>query len=193
MPTPLFKPNGQFNGSLPDPVKPPEPLIVPKASKNNDDKEKAGTDFDEMSFDFFHKKVPNEIIDIAHDLLGYAEEIEFVNHNTKHGDEYTTLAELIENPKMFNNNCGPVSWAVIEQLEPLPAGYSSAPITLQYYEGVHIAVQLTNHNNGEVYIVDYTAKQYWEKLPIPFVTTQKTWERVIDNYVALLYKDRRVE
>lgn len=192
MPKPLFKPNGQFNGSLPDPVKPPEPLIIPNKPIGNS-QEAEVVSVEEMSFDFFHKKVPSEIVDIAHELLDYAEEIEFVNHNTKHGEEYATLGDLIRNPKMFNNNCAPVTWAVIEQIGPLPAGYSSSPVTLQYYEGVHVAVQLTNHENGEVYILDYTAKQYWDKLPIPFVTTRKTWERVIDNYVALLYKDKRVE
>lgn len=191
MPTPLFKPNGQFNGSLPDPVKPPVAPVMPRMPVINN-QQPAIEESEEMSFDFFSKKVPNEIIDIANEVIDYAHEIEFVNHNNKHGEEYATLAELISNPKMFNNNCGPVTWAVIEQLDPLPDGYTSSPITLRYQEGIHVAVEIVNNNTDEVYIVDYTARQYSDKLPVPLITTRKTWERVIDNYVALLYKDRRV-
>lgn len=186
---PLFKSNGQFNGSLPDPVKPPTaaPIISTAPAVQGS----VETPVSDMSFDFFQKNVPQEIVDLGLEMLDYADEIEFVNHNLRHGEEYATLQDMIDNPKMFNNNCGPATWAIIEQLDPLPDNHTAAPIQLQYLEGIHVAVLLTDHSTGAEYILDYTAKQYWDKLPVPLITTRKTWERVIDNYVRVLFKDRR--
>lgn len=183
---PLFKPNGQFNGSLPDPVKPPTVSDIPVPVK----KDESTTPAVEYSFDFFVKNVPQNLVHLGQEILDYADEIEFVNHNHHHEEEYATLTDLINDPKKFNNNCGPVSWSVSEYLEGSAEGYAVSTITLQYNEGAHVAVLFTD-SSGNEYVVDYTARQYWVKLPLPLISTRKTWERVIDNYVSILYRDTR--
>lgn len=134
--------------------------------------------------------VPQDLIDVAVSYVEYSDDVSFVNHH-KDGPEYITLTDMLENPKMFNNNCGPATWAVLELLEQENVErFSFKEHVLRYNEGVHIAI-LASSENGEEYVIDYTAKQYYSALPCPLVESRENWEKTIDTYVSMLYKDNR--
>lgn len=138
----------------------------------------------------YEPEAPQELKDLAYSFMDYAEEIEITNHN-KLGNETLTLQEMLENPKLFNNNCGPVTWAILKDLQYESInGYEFQEHTIQYNEGVHVAVLATS-SNGEEYILDFTARQYYRNLPCPLIEKRDNWEKTIDTYVSMLYMDER--
>lgn len=140
----------------------------------------------------YNSEAPTELHELAENIVEYANDIEFINHNKK-GDEYLTLQDLIEDHTLFNNNCGPVTWAVLDALSSEDVeGYTFEEHTITYKEGIHVAV-LAKNDSGEEYILDFTAKQYYKNLPCPLVESKANWEKTIDTYVSMLYQDSRVK
>lgn len=138
----------------------------------------------------YEPNAPQEVKDLAYSFMEYADEITIDNH-CKHGPETVTLADMLDSPKLFNNNCGPLTWAVLEDLKhEAIEGYTFEEHVLQYKEGIHVAILAIN-SEGEEYVIDYTAKQYYEKLPCPIIETKENWEKTIDTYVSMLYNDER--
>ena len=154
--------------------------------------EETATDFTIAEYfkDEYIPDAPQELIELAYDFMNYADEITIENHH-KVGPEMVTLADMLENNKLFSNNCGPTTWAILDDLRNEEiAGYSFKEHTLTYNEGVHVAVLATS-DSGEEYVIDFTAKQYYSKLPCPLVEKRENWEKSIDTYVSMLYKDSR--
>lgn len=154
--------------------------------------EEHATDFTIAEYfkDDYIPNAPEELTELAYSFMDYTEEIEVTNHN-KTGPEMVTLMDMLENNKLFNNNCGPVTWAILNDLENESiSGYSFTEHVVQYKEGVHVAVLATSEE-GEEYVIDFTAKQYYNRLPCPLVEKRENWEKTIDTYVSMLFSDER--
>lgn len=135
--------------------------------------------------------VPYELQDVAQSFIDYAEEIMVDNHNDD-GEPVLPLSEILADENLMVNNCGPVTWAVIEELErDSSEGFSYREHTLQYGKGVHVAV-LAESDNGDEYVIDFTARQYDSGLPCPLVVKRYEWEKTIDYYVSTIHGDERV-
>lgn len=149
--------------------------------------------FNEVFDEDYRPIVPEQILDLAYETMDYTDEIEIPNHFNDSEEEYITLTDMLKNPKLFSNNCGPTTWAVIENMRgSVPDGYKVEDYTLEYKQGVHVAVLVTE-DSGEQYVIDYTARQYNDRLPCPLVEPRERWENMIDHYVETLYNDSRVK
>lgn len=143
--------------------------------------------FDEY---FNQPETPETVNTIAYNVMDYPEDVEFPNHNPQ-GEEWLTLQDTLENPNLLQNNCGAITWAVIETItQELPDGYTAEEKTLTYNNGVHVAVLITDPQNKQ-HIIDYTAKQYDPTLPTPYITSKENWEKTIDSYVQQQFQDTR--
>jgi len=149
-------------------------------------------DVDALLDNDYKPNVPHDLLDVAYDIMNYCDDIEVLNHYHE-GKEYLSLTDMLQNTKMFTNNCGPITWAVMENLNAdMPEGYRVEDYILEYRQGVHVACLITDEN-GEQYVLDYTAKQYDSRLPCPLVEPKERWEAIIDKQVAILYNDTRVK
>ena len=135
--------------------------------------------------------IPETLKELSQSFIDYAEEI-IVDNNSDTGDETVTLYEILNNDKLLINNCGPVTWALMEQLTYDDMQHMSySEHTIQYRKGVHVAL-LAESTQGEQYIIDLTARQYNPELPCPFIAKRYEWEQTIDYYVRELYNDERI-
>ena len=112
------------------------------------------------------------------------ESIEFEDHSSTqnpHGDGWITLAHMTH-PDVSGNNCHAATWEVNRTLvEDVGSDdgveYSTAEIV--FNDGVHWA-NVVETPQG-TFVVDYTARQFSDQLPFPYVTTLDEWQRVITS------------
>jgi len=111
----------------------------------------------------------------------YEELIEIPDHSGLSEDDYCSLAQLRESPELLANNCHAVSSELLEQFGV--EGYSADVLSVVYEdEKSHHALSLRSEG-GEEIILDHTAAQYDQSLPIPFVAERSHWESVIRDRV----------
>lgn len=139
--------------------------------------------------------IPESLVDTVDGIELDASSIEFPNHNSAAKKDWMTLEELISKDKYYDNNCDAVSGEVYNYLEEMQIDYEGISnvdlVQLDYAKGAHVAVSVTNED-GEDWVIDYTAKQFDTSLPVPLVLPKKTWEDLIDGYIWAKHKDSRL-
>lgn len=110
------------------------------------------------------------------------ESIEIYDHSGLSDEEILTLAELRDNPDLLANNCYSVSSVLAQELSS--PDEEVGVISIAYRDKhSHHAVSIRNADGEEV-ILDYTAAQYDNSLPIPFLANRARWKATIADRVA---------
>jgi hypothetical protein len=116
----------------------------------------------------------------AAEFLAAHGEHEFANH----GDEHTyggfvTLAQLADG-NIARNNCYIASEEIAELLGNEAFGAESMHTIAVANEDIFHAVLAVYVDDEEWYVIDFTARQFDEHLPFPYIAEQSEWKRTID-------------
>ena len=119
----------------------------------------------------------------AQEFLAEHGDLIFLNH----GDyiaygEYVNLLQMADGD-IAQGNCYRASCFVVDLLENEAfGGENMHVIAISDGEAFHAALAMSVDDNW--YIVDFTARQFDENLPFPYIATQDEWKREIDNALA---------
>lgn len=141
-----------------------------------------GKESDPMPSDFSVKTDSERYIadHVVPELEFYLDEEEIPDHSNA-GRDWVTLRDM-EDPVMAGNNCHAATWYVVETLvesvgtEPDEEVYTVDMVFTN--DTCHYAVKYTTSDGDDV-IIDYTARQFSEDFPFPYVAQRETWEREI--------------
>lgn len=126
----------------------------------------------------------------------YEDEIEIPNSNKEASSAaWITLADVKNNPRLAAGNCGSVSYALESELSH---DFSSenidfSSVEVKYQDGYNHVANKAILPNGDIVMVDYTANQYDQTLPTPYVAGVKEWAATINDRVKKLHNTEMSE
>lgn len=150
---------------------------------------------------------PHDIADLIADITeritsGSIRVLNHANNRTNEDTDGTIDMALLTSREHARNNCHAATLTItelIEQETDLPADWEVHQIGLQYAHPTnpdspnghaeHWAVQLTNTNTNETWVLDYTAAQFTTDTTVPFpvVARRNTWQTWISSTVRNMY------
>lgn len=117
---------------------------------------------------------------IIAELADFLDEEEIENHSSNGGD-WTTLRSM-QDPTTAGNNCHAATWyvveTVVEQIGTEPDENVDAADMVFSDGSCHYGAQFTT-SDGERVIIDYTARQFSEDFPFPYIAQRQVWEQEI--------------
>lgn len=110
------------------------------------------------------------------------DEIEVLNHSgALPNDDVVTLSEMRENRGLLSGNCFSASSSISESLRD--PEHPAQMLSLSYKDGHSHHVVLITSPDGSDSVIDFTAAQYSDKFPVPYIADRNEWRVAIADAV----------